>query len=209
MKRIGLTSKLMAMTIFLSALTPQLLCAQTDASSLCTTKQAHRWTKQRTWANGFKPMPHYSTNQVEFMTQYQKNKAVWDKTFQWLASHDLAHMPAGRYEIDGEQVFVNVQDAVTQEAANRKIEAHRHGIDLQYVVSGTERFGLTSAKYATPISAYTPDVTFYESSCVTYVDSTPACFFLFFPGNYHQALLKAGEKAEKVRVIVAKIAYLP
>ena len=43
------------------------------------------------------------------------------------------------------------------------LEAHRHGIDLQYVVKGTERFGITSAEYAEPITEYKPDVTFYKA----------------------------------------------
>lgn len=87
-------------------------------------------------------MPHKTTDYQEFASQYHKNQKVWDKTFQWLATHDLANMPAGRYEVDGEHCYINVQDATTQDISKRKIEAHRHGIDLQYVVKGTERFEL-------------------------------------------------------------------
>ena len=81
-------------------------------------------------------MPHKTTDYQEFASQYHKNKKVWDKTFQWLATHDLVNMPAGRYEVDGEHCYINVQDATTQDVSKRKIEAHRHGIDLQYVVKG-------------------------------------------------------------------------
>lgn len=174
-----------------------------------TAKQARQWTQKREWANGLKAMPHKTTDYQEFASQYHKNKAVWDKTFQWLATHDLANMPAGRYEVDGEHCYINVQDATTQEASKRKIEAHRHGIDLQYVVKGTERFGITSAKYADPITEYKPDVTFYKAKKINYVDSTPDSFFMFFPRNYHQALVQADKGPEDIRVIVAKIEYIP
>ena len=145
-----------------------------------TSKQARRWVQKKEWANGLKAMPHKTTDYQEFASQYHKNKAVWDKTFQWLATHDLANMPAGRYEVDGQHCYINVQDAVTQDAEKRKIEGHRHGIDLQYVVKGTERFGITSAKYAEPITEYKPDVTFYKAKKIKYVDSTPDDFFIFF-----------------------------
>ena len=173
-----------------------------------TKKQAYQWTKQREWANGLKAIPHKSTNYIEFASQYHKNKVVWDKVFQWLATHDLLMIPAGKYEIDNHN-YINVQDAKTQDASKRKIEGHRHGIDLQYVVKGTERFGITSAKYTTPETEYVPDVTFYKAKKIKYVDSTPDCFFMFFPGDYHQALVQAGKEPEKIRVIVAKIEYLP
>ena len=111
-----------------------------------TLKQARQWTQKQEWANGLKAMPHKTTDYQEFASQYHKNKKVWDKTFQWLATHDLVNMPAGRYEVDGEHCYINVQDATTQDVSKRKIEAHRHGIALQYVVKGTERFGITSAE---------------------------------------------------------------
>ncbi|MFV0546775.1 MAG: YhcH/YjgK/YiaL family protein [Bacteroides sp.] len=182
--------------------------AHTANAQEWSTRKARKWAKQGEWANGFQPMPHRTTNYKVFAEQYHKNKSVWDKTFKWLATHDLAQMPAGRYPVDGDHVYINVEDAITQEASKRKIEGHRHTIDLQYVVTGTERFGLTSAKHAKPITEYKPDVTFYESTRMKYVDSTPNCFFIFFPGDYHQALLRTGKTGEKIRVIVAKIEYI-
>ncbi len=171
--------------------------------------KASRWTKQREWANGFTAMPHKTTDCREFYTQYHKNKELWDKAFTWLATNDLTGIPAGKYEIEGKRLYVSVEDKMTQDASKRNIEAHRQGIDLQYVVKGTERFGLINPKDATPINEYKPDVQHFTSNKVKYLDSTPGVFFLFFPRDYHQALVKAGEEGEMVRVIVVKIEYLP
>lgn len=154
------------------------VCSQESADNW-TLKQARQWTQKQEWANGLKAMPHKTTDYQEFASQYHKNKKVWDKTFQWLATHDLVNMPAGRYEVDGEHCYINVQDATTQDVSKHKIEAHRHGIDLQYVVKGTERFGITSAEYAEPITEYKPDVTFYKAKKIKYVDSTLDTFFMF------------------------------
>ncbi len=127
------------------------VCSQESADNW-TLKQARQWTQKQEWANGLKAMPHKTTDYQEFASQYHKNKKVWDKTFQWLATHDLVNMPAGRYE---------------------------------------------------------PDVTFYKAKKIKYVDSTPDTFFMFFPKNFHQALVKAGKEPEDIRVIVAKIEYIP
>lgn len=184
------------------------ICSQ-ESTDNWTAKQARQWTLKKEWANGLKAMPHKTTDYQEFASQYQKNKAVWDKTFQWLATHDLVNMPAGRYEVDGEHCYINVQDAATQDVSKRKIEGHRHGIDLQYVVKGTERFGITSAQFAEATTEYVPDVTFYKAKKIKYVDSTTDTFFMFFPKNFHQALVQAGKEPENIRVVVAKIEYLP
>ena len=76
------------------------VCSQESADNW-TLKQARQWTQKQEWANGLKAMPHKTTDYQEFASQYHKNQKVWDKTFQWLATHDLANMPAGRYEVDG------------------------------------------------------------------------------------------------------------
>ena len=75
------------------------VCSQESADNW-TLKQARQWTQKQEWANGLKAMPHKTTDYQEFASQYHKNKKVWDKTFQWLATHDLVNMPAGRYEVD-------------------------------------------------------------------------------------------------------------
>jgi beta-galactosidase beta subunit len=98
---------------------------------------------------------------------------------------------------------------LNQNTVHPNLEATRSGFDLQYVVKGTERFGITSAEYAEPITEYKPDVTFYKAKKIKYVDSTPDTFFMFFPKNFHQALVKAGKEPEDIRVIVAKIEYIP
>ena len=46
-------------------------------------------------------------------------------------------------------------------SVNVKLKHTAHGIDLQYVVKGTERFGkLLQQNIAEPITEYKPDVTF-------------------------------------------------
>ena len=85
-------------TVFLFSYT--IICQAQTVESV-TPKQARKWTEQGEWTNGFKATPHKTTDYVEFATQYRKNKELWDKTFRWLAEHDLTTIPVGKYEIDG------------------------------------------------------------------------------------------------------------
>lgn len=208
MKQSFIKSKLALLGLSLILSSAEVVSAQNLDDATRTNKKTREWVKQRSWANGLNAMPDKSVNCIEFASQYSKNKEIWDKVFHWLATHDLMHIATGRYEIDGERAYINVQEALTQDCIKRKIEAHKHTIDLQFVVKGTERFGIVPVKLAEPISEYIPDVTFYKTEKIKYVDSKKDRFFIFFPGDCHQALVKAGKEPENIRVIVAKIEYL-
>ncbi|MBQ7212945.1 MAG: YhcH/YjgK/YiaL family protein [Bacteroidales bacterium] len=172
-------------------------------------KKIQKWVDKKGWSHGFTAMPWNKTDMREFATQYAKNRELWDSVFEWMASHDLAKMPAGRYEIAGDRCFINVQDAQTKPASQSKIESHLKYIDLQYVVTGTERFGVASAEIATVSEPLRGDNIYYTAPAekMIYGDSDPSIFFLFFPKNFHQPLLQAG-RAGDVRKVVAKIEYV-
>lgn len=63
----------------------------------------------------------------------------FEKAFAYLRDTDLAAIPLGKYELDGEFLFVAVQEYTTNTMGNGKWEAHRRYIDVQYIVQGTER----------------------------------------------------------------------
>ena len=108
------------------------VCSQESADNW-TLKQARQWTQKQEWANGLKQCLIKQPIIRNLRHNIIRTRKCGNKTFQWLATHDLVNMPAGRYEVDGEHCYINVQDATTQDVSKRKIEAHRHGIDLQYV----------------------------------------------------------------------------
>ena len=116
-------------------------------------------------------------------------------------------LPAYATELSaGMDIRANLSEPITLEPLQRCLVPTGLYIALP---KGTERFGITSAEYAEPITEYKPDVTFYKAKKIKYVDSTPDTFFMFFPKNFHQALVKAGKEPEEIRVIVAKIEYIP
>ena len=66
-----------------------------------------------------------------------------EKGFQFLANTDFQTLSEGRFEIDGNEVFANVQKYKTHTPSSSRFESHRKYFDIQYVVEGRERILVT------------------------------------------------------------------
>ena len=63
------------------------------------------------------------------------------KGLRFLKETDLAALPVGRYEIDGDAVFALVQEYETHLPEECRWEAHYTYTDIQYIVEGNEKMG--------------------------------------------------------------------
>lgn len=192
----------------LAFITIMIATSMTSVHAQCD--NALQWTLSRSWSNGFKALPDVCTNLKEFRNQYKKNQAQWDAMFQWLATHDLLTIPAGKHPIEGTSLVVSVEDSENQPLEKRGSESHYHHIDFQYVVKGTERFGLLDHASSYPNCAYKPDVIHYDYDAkkAHFIDSTPQRFFLFFPSDWHIAKIATEGGSQQIRVIVVKLDYV-
>lgn len=194
----------------LYALTVVLLTVIGNLTASAQDTEALNWTLQRSWSNGFKALPDVCTNLSEFKSQYEKNKAQWDAAFKWLATHDLTNIAAGRHKIEGTTLVASVEDSHNDPLAKRGNESHFYHIDLQYVVKGTERFGLLDHATSKPNREWTPDIITYDYDVekAMFIDSTPERFFLFFPCDWHIAKVATEKESQDIRVIVIKLDYI-
>jgi YhcH/YjgK/YiaL family protein len=174
--------------------------------------QAKAFVKKGTWRNGFTAAkPHKSTDWTEFATQYQKNQATWDSVFNWLATTNLDSLPAGKYPICG-ITYARIQEANTRPDEQCRIESHRKYIDFQWTVRGTERLGKYDHEQVWPATPYNAKQDFrrYEvkdGEKPKYFKSNSKTFFIFFPNDYHQAMLQVGGKKAALRKVIVKIEY--
>ena len=76
-------------------------------------------------------LAHWNTEKHLYAPAIQKAMA-------WLQEHDLAKIPTGRQEIDGDRLYVMVNEYTSEPKAVRRAEAHRKYVDVQYIVSGAE-----------------------------------------------------------------------
>lgn len=173
-------------------------------------KEAKAWAESGIWRNGFdKAKPHSSVNLVDFYLQYQKNPQQWQALFDYLAKTDLLSIPKGKHKIPDSDLVVSVEDSKNEPQEKRRSESHNKHIDFQYVVKGTERFGVIDHYTSTPNCKYRPDVIHYDYAPqkARFYDSNPGEFFIFFPRDWHIAKVATDGEDQTIRVIVIKVDY--
>ena len=127
----------------------------------------------------------------------------------FLSETDLASVPAGRIDIDGDRIFANVQDGLTRAKDENRPESHRRYLDIQYVVSGAETIGFAPLAKAGPVTedfAETSDLLFYDIMN----DEMPlvlseGSYAVFYPWDVHRPGCAVSNPGEKVRKVVVKI----
>lgn len=68
------------------------------------------------------------------------------KALKYLAATDFTKVPNGRYELDGDRMYANVDTYTTGDSSKKKPEAHNKYIDVQFLGKGTEKFILLRAR---------------------------------------------------------------
>ena len=92
----------------------------------------------------------------------------FQKAFEFLKNNDISKMELGKHQIDGDEVFILVQEYTSKSIDNCGFEAHRHHADIHYVKEGFEYLGYAPIERAgEPITEYNhdSDAIFYEKEC--------------------------------------------
>ena len=129
---------------------------------------------------------------------------------------EIAAKPPGRYEIDGDDLYVMVQEYRTKELADSVWEAHHKYIDVHCVISGAEADGYCSD--ASKLEVTSPyedgrDAELFKASidadgkvCADgdFLTCTPGTFVVFFEYEPHMPCVAIGDPSD-VRKVVVKI----
>ncbi len=122
----------------------------------------------------------------------------------FLRHTDLAGLPPGRIDIDGNNLYALVQEYATRPAEQGLWEAHRNYIDVQYLVNGMERMGFANLG-SMQLGDYVPEKDFVPlSGTGNYVDLFAGAFVIFFPQDGHMPGLCVGQP-EPVKKVVLKV----
>ncbi len=153
---------------------------------------------------GWGATPDASINPTELHHQVHRNPERWEKAFRFLATADLASLPKGRHELDGTDLYASVDEYLSREPEDCRLEAHRKYADIQYVISGQEQIGITPLAETVEATPYHPDndILFLDGEVGLYGQATPECFFIFFPDDAHMPCLKSGERSNVKKVVV-------
>ena len=125
------------------------------------------------------------------------------KGFEWIKNNDLKTLPDGKYEIEDENIFANVQSYDTKDTA--PYEGHRKYIDIQYMIRGREKVGITDYTNCSTIEEYNEDkyIEFLKNNTSDFYEILEeGNFLVFFPQDAHQPALNPDNKLNVKKVIV-------
>ena len=105
---------------------------------------------------------------------------------EYIVQHDFSQQEAGRILLDGDDLFINLDEVGLKTKEQQRLEFHKNYIDL-----------------TTPDIAYNPerDCGFYTQAAKEYFCVKPGQFTIFFPEDTHAPIIGNG----KQRKLVGKI----
>ncbi len=113
---------------------------------------------------------------------------------EFLSKTDLSTLPVGITHIQGDDLFINVQDAPVKTRQQARFETHRRMLDIQIPISDSEEHGWTPADQL-PEASYNAetDMTLHdpaapktpEDVASTYFTLRPGQFAIYFPTDGH------------------------
>ena len=126
-----------------------------------------------------------------------------EKGLRFLEENDLSCWENGKYEIDGENIFVSVQDYETKPLEEGKFEAHRRYLDIQYIIKGRERLGFGKIGDYPPVCAYDEekDIVFMDG-IGDFATANEGDFLIFMPQDAHMPCISIDEPVYVKKAVV-------
>lgn len=149
----------------------------------------------------------------------QSNLAIYPAAIQravnYLKDHadELATRETGRFELDGENLILQVLDQTTAARETLRPECHRRYIDVQFLAAGgPERIGwypdLGDNEVDEDLLDTPRDIKFYKNNPNAregVIEMQVGSYAMFFPWDVHIPAIQVGEPAP-IRKIVLKVA---
>lgn len=151
---------------------------------------------------------------LKHRNSYAGLSPAFDRAFEYLSRHDLTGLEPGRYPIEGDEIYLMIQQPEMKAWEQGRWEGHRRYADIQLLLSGEERIGYAPAEVLEPETAYSEeaDILFFkdaegkerelqERSLLLH----PGEFALFFPQDAHRPCIASSGSEAAVRKAVVKV----
>lgn len=141
-------------------------------------------------------------------TAHDYLSARFRAAYDFLRTADLANLPLGRVDIDGDAVFANVQAYDTVPSASKHLEAHRRYYDIQFVASGEEVLQVAPLAGLPAVQPFDDEADFglYETpAATTDVVLRAGDMAVVGPDEAHKPGCMLGTAPAPVRKIVVKV----
>lgn len=146
-------------------------------------------------------------DQLDNAASYVGIHAKLEAALNYLQSHSLIDWEPGRYEIEGSDMFLLLQQYETREVEDSFWEAHRNYIDVQYMLQGSENMGFAHVNRLKVKKPYdsTKDFVVLEGEGNT-VTVHEGSFAIFYPQDAHMPCLSCGKPAMIKKAVIKVLA---
>ena len=147
------------------------------------------------------------TTTISLSEKYNYLSERFEKAYKFLQETDFSKLSQGKIEIDGENMFAEVQEYTTMPAEEYKFESHKKYFDIQYMAHGEEYFGYIPLKELEKDTGYdeSRDLEFYKMPvCSGRIHLKTGDYAVVSPDDGHQPRC-IGEAPCKVKKIVVKV----
>ena len=138
-------------------------------------------------------------DKVENLKNYASVNPLFAKVVAFLEQNDLNALEPGKHEIEGKDLFVNIQMTKGKTPDEAVIETHDKMIDIQIPLSATETFGYTQRDQL-PKAEYNAekDITKIPGIAAdSYVTCQLGMMAIFFPQDGHAPCIAGVSEIKK------------
>jgi biofilm protein TabA len=128
-------------------------------------------------------------------SRYADMHPGFTRAFEFLASTDMTALAPGRHDLEGDNLFVLINENAGRGEDAARLEVHRRYIDIQYTIQGEELIGwVPLVRCVAPDGAFDEkkDILFLDDRPSTFVSVPPGSFAIFFPHDAHAPLAGQG-----------------
>lgn len=146
-------------------------------------------------------------NDINLADKYAYLDEKIQRGLKWLKETDLSKLEKGKYLIEGDEIFADVQSYVSFPYEECFYESHKKYVDIQYVVEGEEFFGCVDVADLAGKTPYNEqnDITFYnDPEYKVGVALKQGDFAIVYPEEAHKPRIRLTD-AVFVKKIVLKI----
>ncbi|MBP3355980.1 MAG: YhcH/YjgK/YiaL family protein [Rikenellaceae bacterium] len=135
---------------------------------------------------------------------YAAVNPLFGKVFDYLNSVDLNTLEEGKHVVDGDNIFLMINNRDLKKPEDAALEVHNKYIDIQIVIAGEETFGYKDrAECTSPRSEFNTekDILFYDDNPTTYFTLHEGQMAVFFPEDGHAPMIGNG----KIKKCIVKV----
>ena len=146
-------------------------------------------------------------DRIDNAERYYPMHPGFQKAFEYLKNMNYEAADDGRYEVDGDKIFIIIMRRKGKGIDDTRLECHKKYIDIQCTISGADLIGWKNLEEcAGKGQGYNEekDVEFFPGKSGVWIKTPPGTFAVFFPEDAHAPLGSEGDLFKVVMKIAVE-----